>query len=283
MSENNSQPERFLLGIGAPRSGTTWIYQNLRLSSEVYMPPVKELRYFKNSRSPMGKVKHKTKTLKKIQIMDGDKYFFDTWTKIKDGEPTKYLNLFEGNKFAGEITPIYSVMEIDEISEVYSALKKKKVDVFYMVRNPFFREISQIIFALHRQRNRTESYSLEEYRDFVDTKVFIQRSKYQENFEKWESVFRDNVKIFYFDQLEKRPKVFFRKFCESYDINFDTSKVKGMKINKSGDKNRFQIKLPNQLITYLAERSIKNIESSTIHTNKRKEKWIKEIHNKVVI
>src|SRR5204862_8294166 len=38
------------LGIGAQKAGTTWLYEMLRLTPEVWMPPVKELHYF--SRSP---------------------------------------------------------------------------------------------------------------------------------------------------------------------------------------------------------------------------------------
>lgn len=75
-------------------------------------------------------------------------------------------------------------------------------------------------------------------------------------------MFGEGVKFFYFDQLLKKPKVFFKKFCENCDIAYDSTQVKGMKMNKSGDKNRFQIKLPGELIAYLGERSIKNIENS---------------------
>ncbi len=33
------------LGIGAQKSGTTWLYQNLAAHPQVWMPPVKELHY----------------------------------------------------------------------------------------------------------------------------------------------------------------------------------------------------------------------------------------------
>ena len=34
------------LCIGAQRSGTTWLYQNLRRHPEIWMPPAKEIHYF---------------------------------------------------------------------------------------------------------------------------------------------------------------------------------------------------------------------------------------------
>lgn len=215
--------------------------------------------------------------------MDGDHDFLDRWTKTKDGDETKYSDLFGNKKFAGEITPVYSIMDCSEITKIYNALAKQRVDVFYMIRNPLFRDVSQIIFAMHRQKKRLEPYSLKEYRDFVDTAAFLKRSQYQKNYEKWQSVFGESVKIFYFDQLLKKPKVFFKKFCENYDISYDSARVKGMKMNKSGDKNRFQIKLPDELIAYLGERSIKNIENSTLYRNKIKVKWTEEIRVKMAM
>jgi len=34
------------LGIGAQKSGTDWLYQNLRIHHQISMTPVKELNYF---------------------------------------------------------------------------------------------------------------------------------------------------------------------------------------------------------------------------------------------
>ena len=37
---------RAFLGIGAARSGTTWLHENLRHHPQVWVPPAKELHYF---------------------------------------------------------------------------------------------------------------------------------------------------------------------------------------------------------------------------------------------
>ena len=37
--------------IGAQKSGTTWLYQNIRFHPEIWLPPVKELDYFSRSSS----------------------------------------------------------------------------------------------------------------------------------------------------------------------------------------------------------------------------------------
>ena len=36
----------YFLGIGTPQSGTTWLYQNLRCHSELFLPVQKEVSYF---------------------------------------------------------------------------------------------------------------------------------------------------------------------------------------------------------------------------------------------
>ena len=39
-----SKPD--FIAIGPPKTGTTWIYKNLDLHPEVWMPPDKEIRHF---------------------------------------------------------------------------------------------------------------------------------------------------------------------------------------------------------------------------------------------
>src|SRR5438128_12200402 len=34
------------LGVGAPRAGTSWLYQNLKPHPQIWLPPLKELHYF---------------------------------------------------------------------------------------------------------------------------------------------------------------------------------------------------------------------------------------------
>jgi len=41
------------LGIGAQKSGTTWLYQNLAAHPQIWMPPVKELHYLDHKPKPL--------------------------------------------------------------------------------------------------------------------------------------------------------------------------------------------------------------------------------------
>lgn len=46
--KDNIRPIDFW-GIGAPKSGTTWLYHNLKKFYLFYFPPIKELHYFDRS------------------------------------------------------------------------------------------------------------------------------------------------------------------------------------------------------------------------------------------
>ena len=42
------------LGIGAQKSGTTWLHANLSQHPQIWMPPVKEIHYLDGKWMPLG-------------------------------------------------------------------------------------------------------------------------------------------------------------------------------------------------------------------------------------
>jgi hypothetical protein len=43
---NNLEGRTFLLGVGAQKAGTSWLYRYLKSHPEIFMSPIKEMHFF---------------------------------------------------------------------------------------------------------------------------------------------------------------------------------------------------------------------------------------------
>lgn len=100
------------LGIGAQKSGTTWLHARLREHPSILLPEEKELHYFDwNFHRPLA------------------------------GYAAKFRNA--GTRIAGEITPGYAILpdaRIDFISRVMPEIR-----IIYLMRDPVERAWSQVV------------------------------------------------------------------------------------------------------------------------------------------
>lgn len=103
------------LGIGAQKSGTTWLYKNLRCHPELFLPDEKELHYFDwNYERSLRWYGH----------------------QFKPGI----------NKIKGEITPGYSIIERERIALIHRLWPKLRLVL--LLRNPIDRAWSQAVMNL---------------------------------------------------------------------------------------------------------------------------------------
>ena len=142
------KPETFVkpdfIGIGPPKTGTTWIYQNLLNHPEVQMPPDKEIRFFWE-RYFVGKLAlrellsgdhwhvkgrrafHKNRFKKHFSDLvtfklNGRELGWDVNYLFGDRTDKWYASLFEHGAVSGDITAKYCELpeaEISRISQVF--------------------------------------------------------------------------------------------------------------------------------------------------------------------
>ena len=112
--------------VGAPRSGTTFLYHYLNQISGIFMCPVKEPNYFAASINP------KRKLIKPIRSKE------------------KYLKLFENveNETAiGEASPTY-LWDPQAPKLIHEKIPNAKF--IFILRNPIERAFSHYLFLLNR-------------------------------------------------------------------------------------------------------------------------------------
>lgn len=162
------------LGIGAQKAGTTWLYENLRIHPELYLPAGKELHYFDRDIS----------------------------------SNVNYWDLFKGhNKMNGEITPAYSVLSYERIKYIHSILPNVKI--ILILRNPIERAWSMIMMKYNALNIPIEEVNEEEICKFMKLYACINRSNYIQILDNWKSVFPENqIFIGMYEDIRSDPKMF---------------------------------------------------------------------------
>lgn len=138
------------IGVGMQKSGTRWLYEQLRSHPDLWMPPVKEFHFFdapfpsESARRRVGKAEFRR------AAADAD--FGDRLLAL----PTRrghslgtYASLFEpaAGRVTGEITPEYAGLSGRVIRQIAKALPDLKV--ILMVRDPVERAWSALNDAVN--------------------------------------------------------------------------------------------------------------------------------------
>jgi len=147
LNKNKINKPDFLV-IGAQKSATSWLYFCLQNHPDIYLPSKKELRYFDRAEkynspnilaidSPFKRYNLISFINKLIEIIKKHfklnksqiffwylKYYFgyynDRW----------YISLFnfrKKNQICGEVTPSYSILEIEDIKKIYEINSEIKI------------------------------------------------------------------------------------------------------------------------------------------------------------
>lgn len=160
MPSNGQAQSPMFLGIGAQRSGSTWLHQNLQAHKEIWLTPIKEVHYFDRLREGPFLCEEYKRRLKiragkaKASLLSKQWPFANFWWDLKffcmPRSDRWYSSLFPAGKtlVTGDITPAYSTLS----GEVVSMIKEMNpnVKVIFLMRDPIDRSWSQAKRELHR-------------------------------------------------------------------------------------------------------------------------------------
>jgi len=244
MGKNKTFDKPDFIGIGPPKTGTTWIYENLRKHPQVVMPPDKELRYFWE-RVFVGQLTHRQRkdschwhhqarqvfchqrleihrqALKRFKI-DAKTLLWDL--KYAYGRHTDrwYASLFAKDAVSGEISAKYCELPDDEIARIKAVFPNLKILI--TLRDPIEREWSRAKMNLCKKRNRQISeVSDEEFIAQFNDHPQFESNKYKKLIELWENQFGKNqVLTLFYDELLENPFAFFCNVCDFLQIRRPT-------------------------------------------------------------
>jgi hypothetical protein len=238
----NSRPGPDFLCVGLQKAGTAWLYDQLELHPDFWMPPLKELHYFDNRL----KVKRLDKLHRRMQsdparpnssrtrrgkrsLGERDLEFL-TKAKALMGAPTdieKYADLFEskGDLLTGDITPGYSQLPeevIENISQRFPEIK-----IVLLLRDPIDRSWSQLNMHIRKGKFAEEAAS-----DWTEVKSSLSRDgvsvrSYPSGvWNRWSKYFpSERIRYFFFDDLVGEPVGFRARILEF--LGADPGKASG--------------------------------------------------------
>ena len=210
------------LGIGAPRSGTSWLYERLAEHPDFELPRAKELHYFDRSMdypSPntlandglAGRIKDPSwrrgvggSCLRSLKNRDAAeltwilKYYFadkydDQW----------YVSIFASmNGIRGEITPAYMLLKDADIARMYSLFPSLKT--VFLMRDPIERTWSS-----YRKNYLREGRTLPDVASiisYLDSPQIAQRLNYLEALERYKKYSQPGkILISFLDAINEDP------------------------------------------------------------------------------
>jgi hypothetical protein len=192
------------LCIGVQKAGTSWLHENLRSQSEIFVPEKKELDYFGNPHRFYGSA-----------LSHYSDYFKPGKSKIK-GEASPYCDIpLSRVRFMGKIMP--------------------HTKLIIILRNPVDRIWSAGLMHLVRARQQKfEEISTEVFMRFLEKKEIFNQGLYPEILKKWRSVFpSEQLLICFYEDLEDNPELFLKHVLNFLGATYQPNSHVREHVNKS--------------------------------------------------
>lgn len=280
------------LVIGAGRSGTTWLYENLKKSEEIWLPPIKEIHYFDRSTqysSPsflnepsllkrlIGNEDYNVDFRKKFARAMGSVIFKGglknlSWFinfYLSNYSDKWYASLFKNGsgKITGDITPAYQILVQKDIRKIYELMPGCKI--IFIIRNPVLRTWSQF------RKNNQSGFNLDHIKDLIASDDIRLRNDYLATIKNYLSSFpKENFLIAYYDEIIECPDKLINRilnFLGAKNINY--SEINQSRINASPSTD-----LPQDIKEILIHTLMPDVEKIAKEMpNEYTSKWLTEL------
>ena len=224
--------QRFIIGVGAQKAGTTWLHNYLVRRREVYLPRLKELHYFDAVwRKDLGE-KFDERFIRRLRWLLSDmteesvrpsdaaliQEYADRIAMIHGGERA-YANFFarrlsSGITHFGEITPSYALLPV----EGFRHIKRLRPDakVVFLMRDPVQRYYS----ALRHWEREGKGRATDAFLPLLRGRGFVERTRYELTISRLREVFDENAIFFgFYETLFCDPEI--RRLCAFLDLPFE--------------------------------------------------------------
>ncbi len=237
--ETFSKPD--FIGIGPPKTGTTWIYKNLSDHPQVKMPPDKEIRYFWE-RHFVGKLNlrerlssdhwhvrgrrafHRNRFrahLSDIAALrvNGGELLWDFKYLLGSHTDKWYASLFQQGLLSGDITAKYCELPEKEIEKISRAFPRLKILI--TLRDPVEREWSRAKMNLSKKPGRplaaiTHQEFIAQFNDPPQKKS----NDYVALIAQWSTYFDSTqILVLFYDELLENPFGYFSRLCDFLAID----------------------------------------------------------------
>jgi Sulfotransferase family len=252
---------KFVIGIGSQRAGSTLLHRILDASTSIYMHPMKELHYFDTLfgvRPPEVLKKYASNQLEREigKICTATQFGFVNKRyknyirtamlgAIKDMRGVNYKDLFRPclatNPVLSETTPEYMLLPPDGINSMANEVGKDAV-IILLARNPTERLISAFkLYKIGLGEFEIPTFEKDLKQTLTEASAWLDQqdafNDYQTALEKYRSVF-SRVIFLKYDDLFEKPDEVIGKLEKEAGINVSSEAYKsilGSKVNSLAD------------------------------------------------
>jgi Sulfotransferase family len=214
-------PAPSFLCVGMPKCGTSTLYEVLRHQSEIFVPPVKEIKFLASSKiryrgSPYQLLFSRhwaarqdrlalMRVLKKVALNRGRPE--DLVWSFRFGFSRRdlrwYYSLFSDDHISGDISPIYHILRREDIAGIASAMPDLKIII--LLRSPvqqIWSHCRMVIVGLEKQDGS------DAFRRHIE-RLSHGRRTYLSLVEDWSSHFAGQIFVGYLEDMAADPARFF--------------------------------------------------------------------------
>jgi hypothetical protein len=256
------------IGIGAQKSGTSWLHTNLEKHPQIWLPPMKELHYLDQGPAPLAKrLFGDSKRMKR-----GRKYLIDTIRALPRGgrlsdvswalryslaprNDAWYGSLFpeEPGKIAGEVCPGYARIRGEAVGRIRRLMPNVKV--IYFLRNPLERPWSYARQHF-KLRGPNDGYGTLDKVPLAEMQAFLKRDREGHSdlygaVAAWERYFGpEQMFIGFFDDLAKDPRAMLKRVLDFLGVDSSEAVIPAT-VQRSPNPGR-PPQMPPEIRAYLA-------------------------------
>jgi hypothetical protein len=247
---NNRGPQ--FVYIGAPRTGSTWLYCNLRQHPGLWVPPTKSINYF-HPRFATYRLQSFTRyRFGQDMIRHPDpetRFWYRQFFGRRTVDDQWYAALFPVDRIGGEIAESYCTLDSHTVRRI--RLLYPDLRVIITLRNPMERALSQAKLALAVRRGRSTTEV--PVRDFIRHLAYrnsLDRSDYLHMLDIWGDLFADRFMILFYELLREDPDDYMARICRFVGAEFPAehfgSSLRSV-VNRSSEAS-----LPPEVVSFAA-------------------------------
>lgn len=222
-----------VLGVGAPRAGTTWLATYLNRHPQFYMSPLKELHYFDARFLPdtCSYFDHVFIHALLTLCHEIDNVDHVRMRVAMIDNPDLYLEYFERyvgeERCFGEFSPAYCLLDSGMVEKI--AALHPKVKFIFILRNPVDRFISNAFYMLHSLDVDLRN-SNQYIHSCLNSKHLMVRADYRRTITDYNQAAPGRVLYLFYERLFCDDTI--RRVCDFCAIDFLPARY-GLRINSS--------------------------------------------------
>ena len=299
-SANHSPILPTFIGIGAARSGTTWLSHWLSQHPDIWIPHLKELHYFSRSskyfstsflgqaslprrlfgRDTRSKEFHRQLARaigRNIRHPSSERLRWEWKYFLSEVSDEWYESLFVGRPepITGEITPAYALLDDADAANMQRQLPNTKF--LYIMRDPVDRAWSSIRYHEKRSGSQLTSMSASDIEKHLSNDAIVGRSDFAGTIQRWRQALpQERFWLGFYDDIVKDP---IRMLTGVYEflgadveaVGRDALKEINQKVNDSTAKE-----MPVNIRRFLSQQYLPALERLAKDMHGWPEKWYQD-------